>query len=57
MRARTIACLEREGRDLMENPVRTERMEAAIREIARPDAAGEIAEIVRELAARKEIAV
>lgn len=57
VRARTPAELERTVRDLIENPSRTERMAAAIRDIARPDAAAEIAEIVRRLATGKELAV
>jgi processive 1,2-diacylglycerol beta-glucosyltransferase len=57
VRARTPLELERCVRDLIENPARTERMAAAIREIARPNAAAEIAGIVRRLATRKELAV
>ncbi len=57
VRAKTPAELERSVRDLIENPAKTERMEAAIREIARPNAAAEIAAIVRRLAEPKEIAV
>jgi len=57
VRAKTPAELERAVRELIENPARTGKMAAAVREIARPDAAAEIAAIVRRLAARKEIAV
>lgn len=53
-KAKTPSELARVVRDLIAKPGRTERMAAAIREIAKPNAAAEIAAIVERLAAETD---